>query len=206
MPSLLTALVMGFVMAAPFGAVGAAAAIGAMKHRGAATLHLVAGGLAADILVILTANLLVARLPSFDWESVRTLRWLWWPMIAALAGYGVLLLTRPGTLAGKMLAPPRPFAYGLGWTLLANPQNWLGTFAAYAGWKVLGLLPTPLDQLAVGTAAFVGGSLSWALWILLCWHTPKRYHARAEVLAHRCVGALCLLTALAAACSMVDAF
>lgn len=195
----LYAAAMGFVMAAPFGAVGAACALAAMQHRLKAALLLAAGVLVGDAILITIVNAMLTYVPNLSWEEVKSWTWLWWPMVTLLAVYGVLLLfTAPGKISKAVLRPARPFWQGVGWTLIANPKNWLGTFGAYAGWQVAGLFTSQAQQALVGISAWLGGVAAWVVWITLCWHA-QRYQVRADAVAQKLVGGLCLFTAFSAA-------
>lgn len=199
------AAVMGFVMAAPFGAVGAACALASIRHNLKVALLLAGGVLVGDAVLIAVVNTLLVLVPNLSWEEVRGWTWLWWPMVALLGGYGALmLLACPNKATMAMLHPRRPFLQGVGWTLFANAKNWLGTFAAYAGWQVAGLFTSTSQQMMVGLSAWLGGVAAWASWVFICWHA-KGWEVEAEAVAQKLIGALCLLAAGSAAWTLLQA-
>lgn len=198
-----SALLTGFLAAAPVGLIGVGCAMAALRHDLRTVLRLIGGVLCADAVVVGAVNVALAAFPRLDWPALRAWDGLWWTMVGLLATYGVLLLAWPRTLGAKALNPALPFGWAMVWTLLANPKNWLGTFALFAGWKVAGFLPTPWVQAEVAALALLGGALAWALWATVWWHA-RRWHAPAEVLAQRLVGGLCLLAAALAAAILLS--
>ncbi len=205
MDILVYAALMGFIFAAPFGAVGAACALASMQHRLNDALRLTAGVVTGDAVLIIAVNAVILWLPAITWADIRSLGWVWWPLVVALGLYGAFMVSGAinAKLAQAVIRPKYPFWQAVGWTLIANPKNWLGTFAAYAAWQVAGLLESATVQIQVGLAAWLGGIVGWLVWIALCWQATK-WQYRAEQVAQRLIGALCLIAAISSAITLLQ--
>lgn len=204
MSSLFFAWCMGFIAAAPVGVIGASCALAAMGHQRHTLAQLIAGVMVADAVVVTISLLTLSYAPQLSWQVVQGWWWLWWPLIMGLAAYGVWLLIFPRAMAQQVLQPQQPFWWALGWTLGANPKNWLGTFALLAGWHGLGLIPTAADKLFFALILLSGGLAAWCLWAWLCWQ-QQRWRQQAAQLSQRLVGILCLIAAMSATFTLVFA-